>query len=822
MSWQFIWRWLWRDIRQGEALIVLLALTIAISAMTAVGLFTNRVEKLLEQQANSLLAADAVLNADHPISTQYIPLSRQYQLAIAETITFPSMVLTTAKSQLVTVKGVSMTYPLRGEIQLENGRDVRAVKSGPKPGEAWADNKLVEALSVKVGEHITVGHRRFLLTQVVIREPDAVMDLYNFVPRLLINTQDLPSTGLLQPGSRIRYRLLVAGTPDAIKAWQQAVTSQLKRGERIEKARESRPELNTAWERAETFLRLAALSSVCLAAAALLLTTRRYVARHLDSAAILRTLGGTQRNLMRLFVWQFVLISIAAVALGNILGWVAQFLLVQMIEGAFPLPLPAHDGLPFVLGALAGVLLLLGFMVPPLINLSNVPALRVLRRELAPQAHTIILSLCGALALFLLIRWQAGAWSLACLFIGGMLITLLAAAIVGWCLLRLALLIRGHLWRMSIRNLLRHKVWVLLQIAALALGVMAMLLLTVVREDLISAWEKTLPADAPNRFVINIQPQNVEPLIKIFQAHKLEKPTFHPMLRARLISIQGKAVHPQSYLDERTQGLAEREFNLSWGNTLRQDNYITVGRALNEADKEFSVEEDIARRLGIKLGDVITFNIAGIDYSAPVTSLRKVSWDSFRVNFFVTGTRTLLEQESSLITSFYLPPEKHSVAYALTQAMPNLTVIDVDTILGEVRRVIQQASQALQVVFIFCIAAGWVLLLALLYSLYDERLQDVAILRVLGASNQVLCKTLVFEWLLLGGISGLVAGTAATGVGWLAARQLLNIDSLYLNWRLPLIASIGTAIIVLLVSLPFLRRLLRTSPVNLLRIADPL
>jgi putative ABC transport system permease protein len=710
MSWRFIGRWLWRDLRQGEAWIILLALTIAIAAMSAVSFFTDRVEKLLVQQANTLLAADAVLSADYPIAPSYSTLSQQYHLVTAYTLTFPSTVRARDNTQLVTIKGVSKEYPLRGEISLQ-GTKVSPVKHGPQKGEVWVDSKLLAALSLKVGEWITVGNRQFVLTKVVLREPDAVMESYNFIPRLLMHIEDLPSTGLIQPGSRIRYRLLVAGSSDAVNAWQHSVTSQLKRGERIEKVGEVRPELDKAWIRAETFLRLAALTSVCLAAAALLLTTRRYINRHIHSVAILRALGGTQRHLVSLFIGQFVLIGLGAVGLGCIGGWLAQFLLVQLIGGVFIFPLPAPGGLPFVFGSLTGVILLLGFTVPSLINLAHVPALRVLRQEIGLKARTVTLSLCGMIALLALIRWQAQSWALTLLFVGGMLGTVLSAAGLGWGLLKvMQFLLPHYLWRMSIRNLLRHKVRVLLQMAALALGVMAMLLLSVVKDDLIGAWEKTIPTAAPNRFVINIQPENIAPLLKMIQSQGLATPTLHPILRARLTHIQGKEVDPKAYSDTRTQELAEREFNLSWADTLRPENKIIAGRPLQDGQKEFSVEAEIAQRLGIKLGDVLTFTIAGTAYSAPVTSLRKVNWDSFQVNFFVTGTHALLGQEqSSFITSFYLPPEKQALVYTLTHAMPNLTVIDIDTILAEVRRVIQQASQALQVVFVFCIAAGLVL-----------------------------------------------------------------------------------------------------------------
>lgn len=814
------WRWLRRDLAAGELTVMALALIIAIMAMSSVGFFTDRVRLALAQEADQLLAADLVLNSDHRVDQALVDAARQRGLNIGHTATFPSMAQTPERSQLVTLKAVSASYPLRGQVKLFTGQGESPVQGGPAAGEAWADQRLYDALKLAPGAEIRLGDKAFRLTGTVAREPDGAMDIYNFIPRVLFNDADLAETGLVQVGSRVRYRLLMAGERPAVEAMRDWLKPRLERGQRLEDIREGRPEVRVSLERAERFLRLSALVSVFLAAAAIALAARRYVERHLDAVALLRTLGMSQSDIVRLFSLQYAGLALVSVTVGLLLGWLAQFALASVLAGLFDTALPAASWRPALAGAAVGITLLFGFCLPPLLRLRQVSPLRVLRRDSIPAGNAWLATLAGTLALVGLIVWQAGDTKLALLALVGLAATLGLAAALAWALVwllpRLPLNV-GVGWRFGLRNVARRRGLSVAQIVALSLGLMALMLLTVVRNDLLTAWDKSVPAEAPNRFIINIQPEQREPLAQAFAQAQLASPTFAPMVRARLVAINDKPMRPEQYDDERTKRLAEREFNLSWGETLRADNKLVAGNALNDEKPGWSVEEGIAKSLGLQVGDSLTYEITGTRYTAPIISLRKVDWDSFRVNFFVVGNRALLEkQPASYVASFYLPPTKNAFSDRLSKEFVNLTVIDVSVILKEVRAILSKAVAAVEVVFAFSVLAGIVVLYAATLATHDERRRETAILRTLGAHRRVVRQAATAELFLLGGLSGLIAACAALAIGAAAATYLFNLPS-QPSWWLPPVAAVVGALVARLAAAPLLRRVLATPPMRALR-----
>lgn len=819
-NWGIAWRWLKRDLTAGELTVMALALIVAIAAMSSVGFFTDRVRQALVQEADQLLAADLVVNADHQIPVEFVEEAHRRSLNTGATATFPSMARGNERTQLVTVKAVSASYPLRGAVKLSDDGTEITVAGGPKAGQAWADARLYDALQLKPGGRIKVGEKTFMLAGVVAREPDGAMDIYNFIPRLLINDADLPATRLIQPGSRVRYRLLLAGEHRQVDGMRLWLKDHLQRGQRVEDIKEARPEVKISLERAERFLRLSALVSVFLAAAAISLAARRYVERHLDAVALLRTLGMTQRGIVRLFVRQYALLALVSVTLGISIGWGAQFALANALAGMFDTVLPPAGPLPALAGAGIGLTLLFGFCLPPLLRLRNVSPLRVLRREATPQGNAPLAFALGAATLAGLIIWQAGDPTLAGLALGGLLGTVGIAALVAWTLIwtlpRLPLPASVG-WRFGLRNVSRRRGLSVAQIVALSLGFMALMLLTVVRSDLLGAWDKSVPIDAPNRFVINIQPEQRADIAKAFAAAHLPEPTFAPMVRARLTGINGQAVLPESLGDEKAKRLTEREFNLSWGESLRADNKLIAGKALADTEPGWSVEEGIAKTLHIKVGDKLTYDIAGTPYTAPVLSIRKVDWDSFRVNFFVVGNRALLEnQPASYVTSFHLPAAQSGFASSLTRSFVNLTVIDVSAILKEVRGILGKALSAVEVVFIFSVLAGLAVLYAATLATHDERKREAAILRTLGASGKTVRQAASAELLLIGGLSGLLAACAALGIGAVAAQQLFNLPA-SMSWWLPIAGAVAGAFAARLAAAPLLNRVLATPPLRALR-----
>lgn len=818
-------RLLLREWRAGELHILLLALAVAVAAVTTVSFFTDRVRQALATQANQLLAADLVVISDHPLSADREAKARALGLTVAHTVAFPSMVVADARTQLAEVKGVSAGYPLRGKLAVSAApfAPERSVERGPGEGVAWADPRLMQQLGLRVGSVVEVGSLRLPIGAVIAKEPDRAGDFFNIAPRLMLNAADVARTGLIQTGSRVSYRLLLAGDAKAIAAYRSWVEAHLARGERVEGVADARPEIRAALERAQKYLGLAALVSAVLAAVAVSMASRRFVERNLDGCAVMRCLGASQGRIFRLYLVQFTVLGLAAGAMGAGIGLVAQAVLADLLRGQMAVELPAPGLLPLGEGVVIGLVLLLAFGLVPLTRLTRVPTLRVLRRELAPPSRLGLAGyVLGAAAIAGLLVWKAGDPMLG-LYVGaGLAGVLLVAWLAAWLLVHgvAALRVRAHgVWFYGLANVTRRRQSSLLQIIAFSLGLMALLLLTLVRSDLLASWQQSLPADAPNRFVINMQPEQIAPVQAFFTRHGLTAPDIYPMVRGRLVSINGRPVSAKDYTDERSQRLVEREFNLSWAAQARPDNRVVAGRFWHDAGAapQWSVEEGIAQRLGIRLGDHLVFDIAGKQLPAVVSNLRKVDWDSMRVNFFVVGTPGLLRDEpASYITSFYLPQGKGQVLDELVRQFPNLTVIDVAAILRDVRSIMERVAQAVEFVFLFTLLAGLVVLYAAVVATRDERVYEAAVMRTLGARRRQLQAAQWIEFAVVGALAGLLAATGAVAVAWVLSKQVLNLPFTLnpLIWLVGVGAgSIGVALAGALAT----RRVLREPPINALR-----
>lgn len=810
-----LWRLFRRDLRAPAWRTLLFAVTIAIASMTAVGLLASRMNQLLERESNVLLAADAVVVADHPVPAAFSQAAAARGLQLANLATFPSMARKGDAVVLASVKAASAAYPLRGQLKMAPDGVIGSV---PKAGEIVVDARLAAMLDAQPGDTVQVGNLGLRLAAILEREPDGALDFTGTQPRLLLNDADLPATGLIGFGSRVRYRLLVAGEPKQLAAWIAETRPKLGKGERLEDAREARPEIKTALERAERFLRLSALVAACLASVAMLLAARRYATRRFDEVAIMRALGASRRQIAGLLFGQLLLLIGLASILGGLIGWGAEATLITLVRDRLPAVVPAPDWLAWVLASALGSALLLGGAGPLLHALSRTSPLRVLRRELAPPASVWLVWGGLALAVAGLFWFLAGEAKLALYAGGGMLGAVLLAGGLGLLsLLLIRRLFPAGTAGLAARQILRRKGLAFTQLGALTAGLLGVWLLTIVENDLLQAWKSRLAGDVPNHFAINIQPDQQARLNTLFAAKGVAQPVVQPMIRGRWLNLNGHAVDTKRYTEERARRLAEREFNLSWGDALRGDNRLIAGKPLNDSVPGFSVEEGLAKTLGIRLGDQLTFDIAGTPVSAPVMNLRAVEWDSFRVNFFVTGSRVLLaDQPASLITSFKLTPQQTALVPQIVRALPNISVIDVGQILAEVQRVMDLASAALQLVFFFCIAAGVAVLWAALDATESERTREAAVMRALGASAARLRRVWLAESLLLGGVAGLVAGVAASLCGYLLGREVLQIAIAFNVW-LPLASALIGSLISAAAALKRLSRLAHTPPLVLLR-----
>jgi putative ABC transport system permease protein len=788
-----------RDWRAGELRFLLVALIVAVSALSSSGFFIDRMRAGLARDANQLLGADLLVNADNPVPAAWRIEAQRRGLRLADTVTFPSMAQggegEDSQAQLASIKAVSNGYPLRGQLRISTdpgqAGEARgsATREVPAPGTVWVDANLLTALGVKVGDALQLGERRFTIAQLIAAEPDRGASFANFAPRVMLALDDLKSTGLVDNFARVTYRMQVAA-PNANDVarvfdygrWvRERIAQDNVKGVRIESLENGRPEMQATLERADQFLSLVGLLSAMLAAVAVAMAARRFMQRHLDACAMLRCLGMTQNGVGALYLIEFALVGLAGSVIGVAVGFAAHFVLLELIGSLLPADLPPVSILPALQGIATGMLLLVGFALPPVLQLRNVPHNRVIRREqAAPQPMALATYGLGIGVFVALLLWQAGDPRLALTTAGGFLGGFAVFALVAWLSLRLLRRLRGMSahqgWRFAVTSLQRRPGATIVQVVSLALGLMALLLLTVVRGDLVAAWQRATPENAPNRFIINVLPEQKDDVARRIAAAGVEKPVLYPMIRGRLTAVNGKPVTATTYTEDRARALANREFNLSTMIDAPEGNEIVGGAWYRDAPgvAEASVEQGIARTLGLKLGDVMRFDMAGLVVDAKVTSLRKLEWGSMRANFFVIiNPQAMANAPATYMTAFHLPQQgagrTNSVANDLARAFPNLTVIDVSGIIRQVQEVVDQVVTAVEFLFLFTLASGVLVLYAALMGSQSERTREAGLLRALGATKKQLAQAQRIEFVLVGGLAGLLAASGAAALGWALA-----------------------------------------------------
>ena len=827
------WRQLRRDLRAGDVRILFAALVLAVVAVTSVGLVTDRAERALAAEANRLLGGDAVVRADAPIEGPIREAADRAGLQQAETRSLDSMVSVgegdATRLQLSQLQALGAGYPLRGGFVIRNADgSERRVRGGPAVGTAWLSQDGAARLDARIGDELGVGDIALRLAAIVVEEPDASIDYFNIAPKVFMNLDDLPATGLVQEGSRIRYRLAVAGTPTVVDAFSAAAGPLLGRGQRLQTIKDARPEVRSSLDRAGRFLGLAALVSVVLAAVAVAMAARRHSERHLSGSAVMRCLGAQQRTLVAIHVGELLLLGLAACTLGVVLAFGLQAGVGYWLAGVLGIDIPAASPWPILRGYAVGLVVLLAFGAPPVLALRRVSALRVLRRDLDPvEPAAWLVAASGLAGLAALLWWQAGSATLALALMGGLLATFVVLALLAWGMIvlvrRLRSRLRGSL-RYGLANVSRHAGTSIAQVSALGLGLMALLLLTFVQTDLLDRWRLALAEEAPNRFIINVQDDQLEAVGGFIAARGLDAPTLHPMVRARLVTEDGRPVTGDDYAarGRRAERMAERTFNLSSAPSLRDDNKVTAGRFWEgtPAGPELSVEEDFAADLGWSIGDRIGFDIAGQAFEGTITSLRSVDWESFQPNFFVLASPGALDgYAASHITAVRLPAGHPRFTAELVREFPNLSVIDIDAVLDQVRGTANQVSTVVRVVFYFSLAAGVLVLMAAISASQDERMQEGAVMRALGGSRRQLRWAQVSEFAAIGLLAGMVAAVGASALAGVIAVRVFD-----LPWRPdPWMAAFGGAVGVaaaVLAGLFATRRILDAPPSVTLRELD--
>lgn len=809
-------RSLGRSWRSGRLLILSLAIALAVAAVGSVGLFTERVRLALERQSGEALGADAILSSRAPLPAALREPLRERGLAISATTVFPSVAVAGDRTSLVSVKAVEAGYPLRGELRLSDQPfgPSRLAAGIPPRGEVWIDQRVLQELGLSLGQPLQLGRLMLKPSALIAFEPDRGGSFADIAPRLIINADELAESGLLTLGSRASYNLLLAGSAEAVAAAQ---SLKLERGQKFETPRDARRELSAALDRAGRFLDIAGLAAALLAAAAVALTARGYGSALRDEVALLKTLGARRQFLLRTLTLQLLVLGGLAGAVGALLALGGQAVIGVLLAETMKVELPTPPLQPLLSAYLLGLLMLLGFALPPVLEASRTPPLRVLAREVT-ASPTRWVPVAALLTVGALLFWQTGAPDLAGIVLLGALLATGALALLAWLAVRALAPLRrtgGSAWRFGLANVARRQAATVGQVVALGLALLALLLITVVRQDLLESWRTRLPADVPNQFLINIQNEQVEPLKAFFRERGIDDLLLWPMARGRLVGLNGQAVTEESFDDPETRRWINREFNLSWTDRFGSDNELLSGEWWGESARGqpwLSADDYAVKRLKLKLGDTVTLDLAGQQYTLTVKNTRKVGWDSFKPNFFlVTPPGVLDAAPRQWLTSFRMPAGERRLLPDLVQAFPNVTALDLDAAIAQVRSIVDRVVRAVEFVFLFALAAGLLVLLAAIEGTRGERMRETALLRTLGASSSTLLAGLLAEYALLGLLSGLVAAAAAQGIAWVLAVQVFDIPygPRPLIWLLGTLA--GTALVTALGWLS-MRRVLRTPP----------
>ncbi|MFM8901068.1 MAG: ABC transporter permease [Burkholderiales bacterium] len=836
------WRQLLRDLRAGELRLLVVAVVLAVAALTAVGFFADRLNSGLARDARQLLGGDAVLSGDKPTPEAIAAQAQALGLQQARTVTFPSMARAPdalgGAARLVAVKAVSETYPLRGQLRVQSlsvqnapGVD-EAIQGGPAPGTVWLEQAVLDSLALKVGDALLLGDATLQVARIITIETDRGAGFMSFSPRVMLSEKDLPATGLIQPASRVTYRLAVASpTQDDAQvkrfvAWAEAhIESQKLRGQRVESLEAGRPEMRQTLERAEKFLNLVALLAALLAAVAVAIAARDFAQRRLNDCAMLRVLGQSQRRIAAQYWIEFSAVGLFGSLLGVVLGWAVHHVFVLLLAGLVDGRLPPASLWPALWGLGVGLTLLLSFGLPPVLQLARVPALRVMRQDVGPpKASSLLVLVTGLIGFAGLLLAVASDWKLGLMTVGGFAAAVAVFALLSWIsvkvLQRAVPQSRAPRWLvLATRQIAARPGFAVLQVSALSVGLLALMLLVLLRTDLISSWRQATPPDAPNRFVINIQPEQSEPFQQHLKNAGVQQFDWYPMIRGRLTAINGQTVTQNQYENPRAQRLVEREFNLSHGAELPGHNQVSRGRWVAQEMDGISVEDGLADTLGLRLGDRLQFDIAGQLVERRITSLRKVDWGSMRVNFFVLFPQADMPELPSTRIAAFRAPTTVGFDNRLSREFPNITTVDVSASIAQVQRVLEQVIRAVEFLFGFTLAAGLVVLFSAITATREARAHEFAVMRALGASGNLLRQVQRAELLGVGALAGTLAAAAAMGVGWALARYVFEFNWTAAPW-VPLAGAVAGALLAWAAGWWGLRDVLRRPVVQTLRSAQ--
>lgn len=853
------WRLFIREFGRGELTIIGLSIILAVSSVMALSSVTDRVEQAIMSKSASFIASDKVIYSSHPINVNFEQHALSLGLQTDRHIYFRSMIFAEEEMVLAVVKAVTEQYPLRGDFTIHQNLTTteELVKSGPKQGEAWISKRLFYALALDdalintaTPPKVAVGELELDIAGIIASEPDAPFQVFDAGTRVIINIADVPATEVIQPGSRISYSNLFAGNDEAIDAFEQWVKPQLKENQSIEGVEDSENAVSNSLSRAESFLMLAGVLGVLLAATAVAVATRLYSQRHFDSIAIFKTLGASIQQVKVIYLFQLVLIAVFSILIGIVVGGTMQFLAVKVMAEYLPANLPSVGYKPIVMAILTGFICALMFSIPSLLKLFAVPPLRVLRRNLGDGIGVSISArvIMAVTTILLVLLYSQNLKLTGIIMAGGaVLVTLIivAASVMIYWSRQIGASVGGSSLKIALASLKRRSKENISQLIGFTLAIMLILILYSLQNSMIKEWQKQIPVGTPNHFVVNIAQHELAEVKQKFEQKGIQPEQYYPIIRGRLVGINGEKVTDKpddetsgAKLDNRgeepetqttdSQGEEQnkqdtrrgigREVNLTFTEQLAENNKVLEGEWMPEnIENQVSIEEGVAERVGLKLGDSLTFLIGAKEVDVTVTSIREVDWNSFQPNFFMVFSNDVLADfPATYISSFYLPKEDKKWVNELLKTYPTLTVIDVDAMISEIQEVIEQVSISIQLVLIVVVVAATLVLLAQVQSSLDERRKETVIYRTLGAKGKMIQNAITLEFLSLGAIAGLIAAAVAEVSLFLLQSQIFDMEwqaHIELWWMGPF----SGAVFVALVGTLSTRSLLKMTPNELIR-----
>jgi len=822
---KFAPRLMWREWKSGEFTVLLLALIVAIASHTAIGHFSDRITRAMATNANNLIGGDLVFSSARPISEEVTSESSRLGLRSANTQRFLTVATADDEILLVSVKSVSTEYPLKGQVKVteELFGEETPLSSGPQPGNVWVEARVLQTLQIEIGSKIEIGDS---VSKILTYEPDRGNNFYSFNPRVMIAKADLAATNVVQPGSRVWYRQMFAGDELAIASMQKWLSENAEPGQRIRTLDEDRPAVSQALIKAKQYMGLASLLALLLAAVAIANSGRHYSQRHYDTSALLRCLGAQQNDILRIYLVQLCLLALIGGILGNIAGWAAQAGLFIIINDLLPNNLPTISYTPVVSGIVLSFVVLLGFTLPSVLRLKSVSPLRVLRNDLSPYPLSSLLVYGGSTVMVMLLMWfYTGSLTLTLSILLGSMVVIAIAFVgirlmfgaIGWCLPSFPLKVRA-----GIRNFLRRKREAVSQTMAFGLTIMAMLVVVFLRTELVTTWQDTIPADAPNHFVLNLQKDETTPYTEFVAEQNLQADQLYPVIRGRLTRVNDKPMVEHVSKEERRHESLSRELNLTWSPDLPPDNKLVTGEwwqgpATDQDEIQVSVEQQLAEKLAISVGDKLTFFTGNRDWDAVVSSIRSVKWDNFNPNFYmVFQPGSLTDLPTTWINSFHLPPEKKKVLIQMLRQFPAITLIEMDSILNQVKNIITQVTIAIESILLFVLLAGFVVTLSAIQSSMNDRLREGALVRTLGADRKLLKVNQWSEFASMGFLSGLI-GVAGAEIIVAQLYQRIFELSYVPTWWAWIIMPLISAGLVGLAGVYSSRRILQEPPMKSLR-----